>query len=83
MDLPYYQYEFERKKRWLEARWRQGRWLNNEVKYVAICLDLNLVDGLGKPIKKAEKVVEEEERQEKDERLEFKLKLKQEPEEIQ
>jgi hypothetical protein len=84
MDLPYYQYEFEREKRWLEARWRQGRWLNNEVRYVAICLDLkgNLVNGLGNPVKKAEEVLEEEERQEKDERLEFKLKFKQEPDEI-
>jgi hypothetical protein len=61
------------------------RILGHDVRYVAICLGLkgNLVDGLGNLIKKAETVVEEEERQEKDERLEFKLKFKQEPEEIQ
>jgi hypothetical protein len=83
LELPYYQYEFERKKRRLETRWRQEGWLNNEVRYGAICHDSkgNVVDGLDNPIKEAEEVVEEEERQEKDEGLEF--KPKQEQEEIQ
>ena len=56
----------------------QEGWLNNEVRYVAICHDSkgNVVDGLGNPIKEAEEVVEEEERQEKDEGLEFKPKNK-------
>ena len=42
-----------------------------------------MVDGLGNPIKEAEKVIEEEEGQERDEELELKLKLKQEQEDIQ
>lgn len=65
LELPYNQYEFEGKKRRLEARWRQEGWLNNEIRYVAICHDSkgNVVDGLGNPIKEAEEVVEEEEKQ--------------------
>jgi hypothetical protein len=85
MELPYYRYEFERKKRRLEARrWSDG-WLNDKVGYGTICHDSrgNLVDGLGNPIMEAEELVEEEEMQEKDEGLEFKLNLKQEQEEIQ
>ena len=83
MELPYYQYEFERKKRRLEAKRRSDGWLNDEVGYGTICHDSrgNLVDGLGNPIKEAEEVVEEEEKQERDEEL--KLKLKQEQEDIQ
>ena len=70
MELPYYRYEFERKKRRLEAKRRQDGWLNEEVGYGSICHDSrgNLVDGLGNPIKEAE-VVEEEEGQERDEEL--------------
>jgi hypothetical protein len=85
MELPYYRYEFERKKRRLEAkRWSDG-WLNDEVGYGTICHDSrgNLVDGLGNPIKEAEEVVEEEEEHDKDEELRLKLKLKQEQEDIQ
>ena len=86
MELPYYRYEFERKKRRLEAKRRQDGWLNDEVGYGSICHDSrgNLVDGLGNPIKEAE-VVEEEEGQERDEelKLKLKLKLKQEQEDIQ
>ena len=85
MDLPYYRYEFERKKRRLEAKRRSDGWLNDEVGYGTICHDSrgNLVDGLGNPIKEAEEVVEEEEGQERDEELKLKLKLKQEQEDIQ
>ena len=83
MELPYYRYEFERKKRRLEAKRRSDGWLNDEVGYGSICHDSrgNLVDGLGNPIKEAEEVIEEEEGQERDEEL--KLKLKQEQEDIQ
>jgi hypothetical protein len=65
MELPYYRYEFERKKRKLEAKRRSDGWLNNEVGYGTICHDSrgNLVDGLGKPIQEPEEVVEEEEDQ--------------------
>ena len=85
MELPYYRYEFERKKRRLEAKRRSDGWLNDEVGYGTICHDSrgNLVDGLGNPIKEAEEVVEEEEGQERDEELKLKLKLKQEQEDIQ
>lgn len=84
MELPYYRYEFERKKRRLEAKRRQEGWLDDEVGNGSICHDSggNLVDGLGNPIKEAE-VIEDEEGQERDEELELKLKLKQEQEDIQ
>jgi hypothetical protein len=61
MELPYYRYEFERKKRMLETKRRSDGWLNEEVGYGTICHDSrgNLIDGLGNPIK--EEVVEEEE----------------------
>ena len=80
MELPYYRYEFERKKRRLEAKRRSNGWLNNEVEFGSICHDSrgNLVDGLGNPIK--EEDVEEEE-QDRDEELI--LRLKQEQEDIQ
>ena len=85
IELPYYRYEFERKKRRLEAKRRSDGWLSHEVGYGTICHDSrgNLVDGLGNPIKEAEEVIEEEEGQERDEELKLKLKLKQEQEEIQ
>ena len=56
MELPYYRYEFERKKRRLEEKRRSDGWLNDEVRYGAICHDSrgNLVDGLGNFIKEAE-----------------------------
>ena len=80
MELPYYRYEFERKKRRLEAKRRQDGWLNNEVEYGTICHDSrgNLVDGLGNLIKE-EEVVEKEQERDK----ELALKLKQEQEEIE
>ena len=83
MEPPYYRYEFERKKRRLEAKRRQDGWLNDGVGYGTICHDSrgNLVDGLGNPFEEAEEVKEEEEGQERDEEL--KLKLKQEQEDIQ
>ena len=83
MELPYYRYEFERKKRRLEMKRRSDGWLNEEIGYGLICHDSrgNLDDGLGNPIMKAEEVIEEEEGQERDEEL--KLKLKQEQEDIQ
>jgi hypothetical protein len=83
MELPYYQYEFEHKRKRLEAKRRQDGWLNDEAGYRSMCHDSrgNLVDGLGNPIKEADEAVEEEEGQERDEEL--KLKLKQEQEEIQ
>ena len=83
MEPPYYRYEFERKKRRLEAKRRSDGWLNDEVGYGTICHDSrgNLVDGLGNPIKE-EEIVEEEE-QDRDEELKLKLKLKQEQEDIQ
>jgi len=85
MELPYYQYEFERKKRRLEAKRRSDGWLNNEVGYGTICHDSrgNLVDGLGNPINEAEDEVEEEEKQERDEELRLRVRLKQEQEDIQ
>jgi hypothetical protein len=81
IELPYYRYEFERKKRWLEAKRQSDGWLDNEVGFGSICHDSmgNLVDGLGNPIKEAEEMVEEEEKQDRDEEL----KLKQEQEDIQ
>jgi hypothetical protein len=81
MELPYYRYEFERKKKRLEAKRRSDGWLNDEVGYGTICHDSrgNLVDGLGNPVKEAEEVIEEEQGQERDEEL----KLKQEQEDIQ
>jgi hypothetical protein len=81
MELPYYQYEFECKKRKLEAKRRQDGWLNDEVGYGTICHDSrgNLVDGLGNPIKEAEEAVKEE--QDGDEEL--RLKLKQEQKDIE
>ena len=81
MEMPYYRYEFERKKKRLEAKRRSDGWLNDEVGYGVICHDSrgNLVDGLGNPIKEGQ-VVEEEE-QDRDEELG--LKLKQEQEDIQ
>jgi hypothetical protein len=85
MELPYYRYEFETKKRRLEAKRRQDGWLNDEVGYGPICHDSrgNLVDGLGNPIKEAEEVIEEEVRQDRDEEVKVKLKLKQEQKDIQ
>jgi hypothetical protein len=82
MELPYYRYEFERKKRRLEVKRRQDGWLNDDIGYGAICHDSrgNLVDGLGNPIK--EEVVEEEE-QDRDEELRLRLRLKQEQEDIE
>jgi hypothetical protein len=79
MELPYYRYEFERKKRRLEAKRRSNGWLNDEVGYGTICHDSrgNLVDGLGNPIKEAEEVVEEEEKQDRDEKLRHRLKQEQ------
>ena len=83
MELPYYRYEFERKKRRLEAKRRSDGWLNDIVGYGAICHDSmgNLVDGLGNPIMEVEEEIEKEEDQDKDEV--FRLKLKQEQEDIQ
>jgi hypothetical protein len=84
MELPYYRYEFERKKRKLEAKRRSDGWVNDEVGFGSICHDSrgNLIDGLGNPIKEAEEV-EEEEEQDRDEELRLRLKLKQEQEDIQ
>jgi hypothetical protein len=83
MELPYYQYEFERKKRRLEAKRRSDGWLNDELGYGPICHDSrgNLVDGLGNPIK--EEDVDEEEEQDRDEELRLRLRLKQEQEDIE
>jgi hypothetical protein len=85
MELPYYRYEFGRKKRRLEAIRRSDGWLNNEVGFGSICHDSrgNLTDGLGNPIKEEEVVEEEEEEQERDEELGLRLRLKQEQEDIQ
>jgi hypothetical protein len=85
MELPYYRYEFERKKRRLEARRRSDGWLNDEVGYGAICHDSrgNLVDGLGNPIKEEGEVEKEEEEQNRDEELRLRLRLKQEQEDIE
>jgi hypothetical protein len=81
MEPPYYQYE--RKKRKLEAKNRSDGWLNGEVGYGTICHDSrgNLVDGLGNPIQEAEDVIEEEEDQNRDEEL--RLRLKREQDDIQ
>ena len=78
MELPYYRYEFERKKRRLEAKRRSDGWLNDEVGYGAICHDSrgNLIDGLGNPIEEEEVIEKEEDRDEE-------LELKQEQEDIQ
>ena len=56
MELPYYRYEFERKKRRLEAKRRSDGWLSDEVGYGTICHDSrgNLTDGLGNPINEVE-----------------------------
>jgi hypothetical protein len=83
MELPYYRYEFERKKRRLEARRRSDGWLNDEVEFGSICHDSggNLVDGLGNPIRQEE--VEEEEEQDRDEESRLRLRLKQEQEDIE
>lgn len=77
MELPYYRYEFERKKRRLETKRRSDGWLNDIVGYGTICHDSrgNLVDGLGNPIR--EEVVEKEE-EEHDRDEELRLRLKQE-----
>ena len=85
MELPYYQYEFERKKRKLEEKRRSDGWLNNEVGYGTICHDSrgNLVDGLGNPIQEAEEVIEEEEDQDRDDALRLRIRLKQVQEDIQ
>ena len=85
MELPYYQYEFEGKKRRLEAKRRLDGWLNNEVGYGTICHDSrgNLVDGLGNPNQEAEEVIEEEEDQDRDDALRLRIRLKQEQEDIQ
>jgi hypothetical protein len=83
MEPPYYRYEFERKKKRLEAKRQSDGWLDNEVGFGSICHNSrgNLVDGLGNPIKEAEEIVEEEEKQDRDEEL--KLKLKQEQEDLE
>ena len=85
MELSYYRYEFERKKRRLEAKRRSDGWSNDEVGYGTICHDSrgNLVDGLGNPIKEAEEVAEEEEKQDREDKFRLKLRLKQEQEDIQ
>jgi hypothetical protein len=85
MELPYYRYEFERKKRRLETKRRSDGWLNDRVGYGTICHDSrgNLIDGLGNPIQEAEEVIEEEEDQDRDEELRLRLKLKQDQEDIQ
>jgi hypothetical protein len=81
MELPYYRYEFERKKRRMEGKRRSDGWLNNEVGFGSICHDSrgNLVDGLGNPIKDPEE--EEEKEQDRDEEL--RLKLQQDQEDIE
>jgi hypothetical protein len=88
MELPYYRYEFERKKRLLEAKRRSDGWLNDKVGYGTICHDSkgNLVDGLGNLIQEAEDEVvevEEEEKQYRDEELRLGLGLKQEQKDIE
>jgi hypothetical protein len=82
MELPYYRYEYEHKKRRLEARRRPDGWLNDEVGYGIICHDSigNLVDGSGNPIKEEEA---DEEEHDRDEELKLRLKLKQEQEDIE
>jgi hypothetical protein len=73
MEPPYYRYEFERRKRRLEAKRRSDGWLNDQIGYGTISHDSmgNVVDGLGNPIKEAEEVGEEEDEQERDEELEL------------
>lgn len=85
MELPYYRYEFERKKRMLEAKRRSDGWLNDEVGYGTICHDSrgNLVDGLGNPIEGAEMVEEEEEVQDREEELRLRIRLRKEQEDIE
>jgi hypothetical protein len=85
MELPYYRYEFETKKRRLEAKRRSDGWLNDGVGYGTICHDSkgNLVDGLGKSILEPEEVVEEEEDQDRAEVFRLRLELKQEQEDIE
>ena len=77
MELPYYRYEFESKKRRLEAKRRSDGWLNDEVGYGSICHDSrgNLIDGLGNPIREAK---EEGEEQDREEELRHRLKQEQE-----
>jgi hypothetical protein len=83
MELPYYRYEFERKKRKLEAKRRSDGWVNDEVGFGSICHDSrgNLIDGLGNQIKEAEEEIEEEEKRDRDDEL--RLRLKQEQEDIE
>jgi hypothetical protein len=85
IELPYYQYEFEQKKRKLETKRRSNGWLNDEVGYGTICHDSrgNLVDGLGNPIKEVEGGEIEVDELEKHRDDELRLRLKQEQEEIQ
>jgi hypothetical protein len=85
IELPYYRYEFERKKRRLEAKRRPDKWLNDEIGYGIICHDSrgNLVDGSGNPIKEAEETVNEEDNLDRDDELRFRLGLKQEQEDIE
>jgi hypothetical protein len=73
LELPYYQYEFERKKGRLETKRRSDGWLNDKVGYGAICHDSrgNLIDGLGNQIRE-EWVEEGKQKGDKE------LKLKQE-----
>ena len=49
----------------------------DEVGYGSICHDSrgNLIDGLGNPIKETEEVVEEEEKQDRDEEFRLRLRL--------
>ena len=81
IELPFYRYEFERKKRRLEAKRRSDGWLNDVIGYGAICHDSrgNLIDGLGNQIR--EEVVEGKEERHRDEEL--RLKLQQDQEDIQ
>jgi hypothetical protein len=85
IELPFYRYEFERKKRRLKAKRRSDGWLNDEDGYGTICHDSrgNLVDGLGNPIKGAEMVEEEEEVQDGEEELRLRLRLRKEQEDIE
>ena len=50
MELPYYRYEFERKKRRLEAKRRSDRWLNDEVGYGSICHVTPTIQSILRPI---------------------------------
>ena len=62
MELPYYRYEFERKKRRLEAKRRPDGWLNDQVGYGMICHDSrgNLIDESVNPIDEGEGAEDEE-----------------------